>query len=119
MTCAAVRNAERKMRSPKFPVQTRQPDPKRNPGHLAWIRTLPCAVKGCCSKAIVPAHVRVETGGGTALKPADWWTVPLCNDHHREQHRIGHSAFDAAHMLDLRALAEELSAMSPRMKELI
>lgn len=101
------------MRAPKFPVPTRQPDPKRNPGHLAWIRTLPCAVKGCCSKAIQAAHVRVETGGGMGMKPADYFSVPLCVDHHLEQHRIGHAEFDATHMLDLRALAEELAAMSP------
>lgn len=113
MTCAAIRNAERKMRTPKFPVPIRQPDPKRNPGHLAWIRTLPCAVKGCCSKAIQAAHVRVETGGGMGMKPADAFSVPLCVEHHLEQHRVGHAAFDAAHMLDLRALAEELAAMSP------
>lgn len=57
--------------------------------------------------------MRVETGGGTGLKPPDRWCVPLCHDHHLEQHRIGHAAFDKAHMIDLRALAEELASLSP------
>jgi len=61
----------------------------------------------------------MNTGGGMGLKPPDKFTAPLCADHHREQHQIGHRAFDAKYGLDLRALAEELSAMSPCVKELI
>ena len=47
------------------------------------------------------------------MKPPDRWTVPLCHDHHHEQHQIGHAAFDAKYGVDLRALAEELSGLSP------
>jgi len=64
------------------------------PDHLAFIRTLPCLV---CANDIETeaAHIRMSdwsiakpmTGVGT--KPDDYYTVPLCSEHHRQQHAHG------------------------------
>lgn len=51
------------------------------------------------------------------MKPPDRWTVPLCNVHHTEQHRIGHPAFDAKYDLSLREIAERLAALSPHIDD--
>jgi hypothetical protein len=58
------------------------------------------------------------TGGGVGIKPADHWVAPLCggNGCHREQHRIGHRAFDALHGVDLKSLAEQYAALSPHLR---
>lgn len=61
--------------------------------HLAWIRTLPCAITGL--RPAEAAHIRSgsqpygkrETGGGE--KSSDKWAVPLCSLMHREQHDAG------------------------------
>lgn len=63
----------------------------KNDGHLDFIRSLPCA---CCGNPhqTEAAHIRTaslfhgkrDTGGQE--KPSDKWTVPLCGNHHREQH---------------------------------
>lgn len=85
----------------------------RSPAHLAWIRSLPCAIAGCSGRAEA-AHVRQASGGGMGLKPGDEWTVPLCGVlHHPEQHRLGHRRFDEKHAISLRGLAETLAARSP------
>lgn len=111
--CLDARRRERAARPVRYPVLERI-DESRRPAHLAWIRTLPCAVPGCRA-ASEAAHVRmVDTGGGMGLKPADWWTVPLCHHHHIEDlHRTSHVAFDAKHGTDLHALAQDLAARSP------
>lgn len=61
--------------------------------HLKWIRTLHCCI--CGKPGPDPAHIRSanaiygksETGGGQ--KSSDKWTVPLCREHHDEQHKAG------------------------------
>jgi hypothetical protein len=99
----------------KFPEPVRDPDPNRNKKHLDWVASLPCAVDGCRAHNIVAAHVRMNTGGGTAMKPGDQWTVPLCWVHHSEQHQDGHRTFNEKYNLDLRTLAEWLFAISKRL----
>jgi hypothetical protein len=112
MVCAQERLEERALRPAKFP-RIELPDDGRYPAHLAWIRSLPCAVPTCRAKSQA-AHVRWNTGGGMQLKPADWWTVPLCHHHHIiELHNMSHPEFDAKYGIDLRALAERLAAESP------
>lgn len=113
--CQADYHASRSNTPAKAPRRGVRAQDDRNPEHLAWIRTLPCAVRGCpgISQA---AHVRMNTGGGMGLKPPDCWTVPLCggpHGHHAEQHQRGHSEFDKEHNLNLRMLAETLAARSP------
>ncbi len=65
--------------------------------YLAYIRSLPCVV--CSSPFTEAAHLRMscrlagkrEVGMGE--KPDDRWTLPLCSQHHREQHTMNESAF--------------------------
>ena len=97
------------------------------PEHLNWIRTLPCLVAcqgvlerrgGRCGTVIHAHHVRLGTGGGTGMKPADRWTVPLCPRHHLELHNHGALTFNRVHGLDLRGLAAQLADISPYLTEL-
>lgn len=73
-------------------ASTKQRRPReRNEQHLKWIRTLRCCI--CGKPGPDPAHIRSasplhgkrETGGGE--KPSDKWVVPLCREHHDEQHK--------------------------------
>lgn len=54
------------------------------PEHLAYIRTLPCAI---CARPgpSEAAHFRLGLGGGTGYKPGDDLTLPMCRKHHDEQ----------------------------------
>ena len=88
------------------------------PSHRAWVRRHRCSVPGCEQGPIECAHVRSRTDGGMALKPSDRWAISLCCSHHAEQHRIGESAFAAAHGLDLHALAESFARLSPHFRAL-
>lgn len=81
----------------------RQPR-QRYEKHLRMVRQLPCCV--CKSTPDNPnnatteaAHVRYaspENGKryvGKGEKPDDRWVVPLCGQHHRDQHEIGEREF--------------------------
>jgi hypothetical protein len=82
----------------------------RNPrqhhdGHLGFIRGLPCLV--CLDNtATEAAHIRMtdlraaKKNPGLGAKPHDWWTVPLCNRCHREQHEMSESEFWDTKMID-------------------
>lgn len=92
--------------------------PKRSfPGHLAWVRGHECAIVGkgdhVCSGRIEAAHVRIGTGGGTSLKPADCHTIPLCSEAHRLQHQIGETSFERRFGIKMREIAEGLARISP------
>jgi hypothetical protein len=50
-------------------------------------------------------------------KPGDEWTVPLCNEHHREGHQTGWLTFEARYRVDLRAQAIRLATASPATRE--
>lgn len=113
--CQAIERANKRADRAIEP-RPRRADPNRCPKHLAWIRSLPCCIADC-QGAAVAAHVRVCTGGGMGMKPPDRWTVPLCDAHHKEQHRIGHPAFDAKYDIALRDLAERLAALSPHLND--
>jgi hypothetical protein len=84
-----------------------------DPVYLAMIRTLPCL--GCNDEPSQAAHVRMQSGthnkhGGIGKKPADKWAVPLCDDCHREQHRIGERGFWSIVGINPVLLAERLYA---------
>lgn len=75
-----------------------------NTGHLKFIRSLPCC---CCGKRPVDAaHLRMagpaygKRDTGSAQKPDDRWTTPLCRQHHDEQHKGSEAAFWAAQGID-------------------
>ena len=74
----------------------------RSAKHLRWIRTLRCIDPLCQARNIEAAHVRhgLPAGGmaGVGIKPADYWTVPLCREHHREAHTKGHETFEREHL---------------------
>ncbi len=69
---------------------------KRDKKYLKWIRTLPCAAAGReipCAGPIEAAHYRIGSKSGTGIKPCDYRTIPLCHDHHAQQHFSGESTF--------------------------
>ncbi len=73
-------------------LRQREPRQKDNK-HLDFIRSLPCCICGGINTEA--AHIRVgsinhgKRETGMSEKPSDKWTVPLCNEHHREQHDAG------------------------------
>lgn len=105
----------KKTAKPKMGV--RRPTQVRCEAHLKWIRTLKClnSVTDAwhCHGDVQAAHVRTRTDGGTGMKPSDFWTVPLCAAHHREQHQIGEAAFQDRHGIDMRETAAQLAKRSP------
>jgi hypothetical protein len=85
--------------------------PTRSSAHLKWIRTQPCVV--CFSKRNVEAaHVGSR---GMGQKCSDLETIPLCQLHHREQHRIGLKGFVEKYKLDLKLILWKLTC-KPVMK---
>lgn len=70
------------------PVQRRAPKPARDPGYLAFVRTLPCA--RCRAAAPSEAHHHAGVGhGAVASKCSDYQTIPLCLECHSAWHRDG------------------------------
>lgn len=73
----------------------RQKKPREHDGsHLEFLRGLPCLV--CLDNtATEAAHIRysdrraAKVNAGVGQKPSDFWCVPLCGRHHREQHEMG------------------------------
>ena len=80
-----------------FTVGKKQRSPRRRAeAHLAFIRTLPCAVCGKCGETEA-AHVRYgdrragQRPTGMQEKPDDRFTVPLCAEHHRLKNYAQHN----------------------------
>ena len=72
----------------------RQRQPRiEDPAWLALVRQMPCLV--CAYPRSDPAHLRTAARQygkrecGMQEKPDDWWVLPLCRTHHREQHDRG------------------------------
>jgi hypothetical protein len=92
----------------------------RSAGHLKWIRGHECSVAGgitTCGGRIEAAHVRTGTDGALGMKPSDCWAIPLCSIHHAGQHRVGEKAFERAHSIDMRKIAQALWSKSPHAKK--
>jgi hypothetical protein len=70
----------------------RKSNPRKQAGHLAFIRALPCAACGTAAPSEA-AHVRTGTDGGIGIKPSDRHTLPLCPADHQRQHKIGETSF--------------------------
>ncbi len=90
--------------------------PRREyPSHRGWVRGHECAVDGPHSEGRIEcAHVRIGTDGGTQLKPSDFFTYPLCQRCHGEQHATGERTFEAKYFpKGLRATALEYARRSP------
>lgn len=92
-------------------------DVREFPQHRAWIRRHGCSVPGCDRIGIEAHHVRKgipdHEAGGTALKPHDKWCVPLCREHHQENHDLGPDTFDRKHGIKLFDVAKEAQRLSP------
>ena len=98
----------------------RRGKPTKNPDHLAWLRTLPCAVAadGLCNKAMEAAHIRYtdrkagKLDVGMGERPSDHWAIPLCSYHHRLSDNAQHSQNEwtwwTAHNIDPVKLAMAL-----------
>jgi len=96
--------------------------PREFPRHRAYVRRLQCVCDGiaalnpafvACDGRIECCHVRLETDGGAALKPSDWWTFPGCRAHHDQAHRIGETRFQDLYGMDLKETALRLARYSP------
>ena len=48
-----------------------------------YIRSKPCLI---CGKKSQLSHQRVLGGGGTSKRPPDTHALPLCDEHHKEEH---------------------------------
>lgn len=90
----------------------------RSQAHLRWVRGFGCCV--CCltdprsqPSPSEAAHVRRGTNGGTGMKPGDNWSIPLCSDHHREQHSIGEASFAERYQIELKETASMFWEKSP------
>ena len=89
--------------------------------HREWIKLQPCCVCGRSASSdmdVVPAHLRIGTDGGTALKPSDRWLTPLCVECHNEQHG-GERSFWEARNVDPHALATRYAERSPHREKLL
>jgi hypothetical protein len=77
----------------------RKPQEHNNP-YLAWIRTQPCCL--CGRTNVEAAHIRtssLEHGKehtGMQQKSSDRWALPLCHEHHVEQHGMNEREFWAS-----------------------
>lgn len=93
----------------------------RSAKHLDFIRGLPCLI---CHDNISTeaAHVRMtdsrvgKVNPGHA-KPHDYFTVPLCGRHHREQHSMGERDFWHRQGIDPVLLALMLYAVTGNQAE--
>lgn len=77
----------------------RQRTPReRDEAHLKFICSLPCLVCGD-DTSVEAAHIRftdlsvAKDNPGVGQKPHDYWTIPLCGQHHREQHNMKRKGF--------------------------
>lgn len=75
----------------------------RNSSYLSWLRLQDCAASG--QKAEVAHHMRLGTNGGSALKPSDYFCLPLTEEYHTHGsmavHLIGEESFIEFYQLDL------------------
>ena len=87
----------------------------RSPSFLAYVRRHNCTIVEIdptgCGGEIEAAHVRKGTDGGVGMKPSDCYALPLCREHHAEQHMIGEPAFERKYLFYMRAIADRLWRM--------
>jgi len=92
----------RSMFTTRKPPRAARPAWKACEQYLRWLRKLPCAfcrAEGTPTNPIVAAHVDhagqgTPMGKGMGTKVADRHGIPLCDECHRRQHRIGWKTFE-------------------------
>ena len=89
----------------------------RNDKHLAFLRQLLCCI--CKDNTTVEAaHIRFsdarihKVNSGIGQKPDDFFTLPLCGKHHREQHSMNEKLFWQQYGIDPVLLALAIFAVS-------
>lgn len=72
---------------------------------VAWVQRHACSIPGCERFPVEAAHARSRAAGGR-------WTdvLPLCRDHHREQHDLGVATFEGKYGISLSAFALRTSS---------
>lgn len=93
-------------------MMVREPSIIRAPTYLAFVRRHHCTCVEIdptgCGGEIEAAHVRRGTDGGIGMKPSDCYALPLCSEHHAEQHRIGEQSFEKKYRFSMRQVADRL-----------
>jgi hypothetical protein len=67
-----------------------KPKPFRSENYLKFIRTFPCII---CYYPHTVAHHESLNNSGTATKPPDTQTLPLCIQCHNKRHATGKQTF--------------------------
>jgi hypothetical protein len=90
--------------------------PARDKKYLAWIRTLPCAVRTCSWHTkqvwVYPIEAAHSGAHGISQKASDYSAIPLCSWHHRlspDSYHASAKTFFTRHGLDRKALVKELN----------
>jgi hypothetical protein len=105
-------DAEQQYEGAGMTLRQRQPRERDNK-HLDYIRSLPCCICGD-DTTVEAAHIRAASiidgkpHTGMAEKPSDKWTLPLCGEHHREQHTMRELVFWAKYKINPFVLAMKL-----------
>lgn len=68
---------------------------------VEFIRNLPCLI--CGKRPSENAHVKSRGAGGNSTD-----VVPLCREHHQQQHDMGILTFQKEHNINLKNEAEKL-----------
>jgi len=93
---------------------------QRNEAHLGAVRLLPCLV--CARSPVEAAHIRMSAPGkpnaGIGARPDDSATVPMCHEHHMEQHGEGERNFYDRIGIDALKLAAALYRASPNVQKM-
>jgi hypothetical protein len=98
---------------PKRKLQKKRFQARRDPKYAAWIRGQFCCISvgyhwmpsfTTWGGTIQAAHVRSRGAAGDDRANL----VPLCGDHHAEQHRVGTRSFEKKYGVNLKEEAERL-----------
>jgi len=85
----------------------------RSRKHLIFISTQPCVL--CNATNVQSCHIRYA-GAGMGLKPCDSFVVPMCVEHHTEQHSMNERLFWKLYAKDPILLAFFFCLQSPDKK---
>lgn len=88
---------------------------KRDPQYAAWIRTLPCALKGhpehYCAGNVQACHLKSRGAGGDDFANL----FPACLAGHKEQHDVGIRYFAQAYFESMLSLKRLVTEVYPKM----
>lgn len=79
--------------------------PYRSARLLAFVRSLPCSIRGC-RRTSEAAHIGPH---GMGQKAPDTCAAPLCDRHHQELVNIGRRRFEAKYDISLLEIADKIA----------